>query len=681
MHYYIITLLLLSLNYGYSQKNFKSKETVIKSGNTVLTINSKTETKLDIIGISKPLITQYYESERLIPVTGKISNFEIQNILTYTKEDITQYTIIAKNKDGIKKIMTYLTDLRFSGLIEVNVEYINQGNKTQDIKGWSNHTYSLESNGDHPSFYAFIGSSTSARENWIQPIDSFYWKKNFMGMNNSDYGGGIPVLDVWRKDIGIAIGHLGMSPKQISFPLIKSRYSSTAEIMADFEYPETIAFKPKDTLTTIKTFIYTHTGDCFSSLRIYSSRMQSQGFHIPKSPENAYFPQWCAWGYERTFTVDEILQTLPKVKELGFKWVTIDDGYQTTEGDWMVNQQKFPGGSAQMKALVDSIHQYNLLAQLWWAPLAISPDSKLFRNHPDYTLKTKDWAPQYITWWDAYYMAPTDTGVIRVSLEDLRMFIRDWGFDGLKLDGQHMNAVPPDYGDHSIKYPEQACEELPMFFDTLYTTAESLKKNVLIQHCPCGTCMSYFNLGGTNQTVSSDPLNSLQIRQKNKVYKAISPQIAYFGDHVELSDKGDDFATTIGIGAVPGSKFTWPLPNPNVEAPGFLLTPEKEILWKHWLDIYNKYYLSKGEYLGQLYDIGYDKPEVHVIKKDDLIFYAFYADHWEGVVAFKGLDKFKSYSIWDYVNNKKLGQVTGTRPTYEAKFDRSLLVYLKREDK
>ena len=33
---------------------------------------------------------------------------------------------------------------------------------------------------------------------------------------------------------------------------------------------------------------------------------------------------------------------------------------------------------------------------------------------------------------------------------------------------------------------------------------------------------------------------------------------AYAGDHVELSDNGDDFASTIGIGAVVSTKFTWP---------------------------------------------------------------------------------------------------------------------------
>ena len=39
--------------------------------------------------------------------------------------------------------------------------------------------------------------------------------------------------------------------------------------------------------------------------------------------------------------------------------------------------------------------------------------------------------------------------------------------------------------------------------------------------------------------------------------------------------------------------------------------------------------LPTGVYLGHLYDIGFDRPEAHVIKKDDNMYYAFYADSYE----------------------------------------------------
>jgi alpha-galactosidase len=187
--------------------------------------------------------------------------------------------------------------------------------------------------------------------------------------------------------------------------------------------------------------------------------------------------------------------------------------------------------------------------------------------------------------------------------------------------------------------------------------------------------MSFFNMATTNQVVSSDPLSSWQIRLKGKVYRALVPQIAYYGDHVELSDGKDDFATTIGIGGVPGTKFTWPADNPHA-SDSYLLTPEKERIWKKWFSLYNDMMLSKGKYLGGLYDIGFDRPEAHVIEKDGAMHYAFYADRWDGTVEFRGLDPSRDYSVFDYVNGKDLGTVSGTSPSTDLAFEGSLLVRL-----
>ena len=61
--------------------------------------------------------------------------------------------------------------------------------------------------------------------------------------------------------------------------------------------------------------------------------------------------------------------------------------------------------------------------------------------------------------------------------------------------------------------------------------------------------------------------------------------------------------------AVPGKKFTWPTDNPYATEGKFVVTTENEEYWKKWINIYNRLKLSEGNYLGDLYDIGYDKPE------------------------------------------------------------------------
>jgi alpha-galactosidase len=238
------------------------------------------------------------------------------------------------------------------------------------------------------------------------------------------------------------------------------------------------------------------------------------------------------------------------------------------------------------------------------------------------------------------------------------------------MDGQHMNGVALDY---SLDNPESAPEKLPDFFQMIYDEARSIKPNAVVENCPCGACMSYFNMASMNQAVSSDPLSSWQVRHKGKTYKALVPNTAYYGDHVELSDNANDFASSFGIGAVLGTKFTWPKDNPYA-GNSYLLTPEKEKIWKKWFSLYDEKMLSRENYLGDLYDLGYDKPETHVIKKEETLYYAFYDSDWNGEITFKGLDEETTYRVRDYFNNKDLGEISKSKPVLNTSFKNFLLI-------
>jgi alpha-galactosidase len=88
--------------------------------------------------------------------------------------------------------------------------------------------------------------------------------------------------------------------------------------------------------------------------------------------------------------------------------------------------------------------------------------------------------------------------------------------------------------------------------------------------------------------------------------------------------------------------------------------------------------ISRGQYRGDLYDIGFDLPETHVIQKNKELYYAFYAKHWSGRVELRGLQD-GSYRIIDYVNNKDLGKVHGPKATLSAEFTQHLLIEARPE--
>jgi len=579
--------------------------------------------------------------------------------------------ILRESKSNIKQYQTVTESEQWPGLKVVETYYVNKGQPVT-VLGYRMQEHTIQAM--DTVMWSLQPSSSNARMDWVLPVRPGFYKENYLGMNNSDYGGGIPVLDIWDREKGLAIGLFEPVLHDISM-LVEWKGDGKSITMAlEYKYPEPVLMNTGDTLFTYRTFAYEHAGDFYNALRMFSEYMQqNMGVQLPESEPEAFEPVWCAWGYERTFTMNEVIGTLDKVAELGFQWVDVDDGYQIAEGDWETNA-RFPGGDKDMRHLADEIHKRGMKAKLWWAPLAADPGTSCLKSHPEMMLKTDEWAPEYITWWDSYYLSPVNPVTVAYTRNLVDRFLRVWDFDGLKIDGQHLNCCLPDYNEASeLDDPRQSYEQLPSFFTAIYDTARALKPNAVVQICPCGCAVNYYLLPTFNQAVASDPTSSKQIRMKRKAYAAMAPELAFYGDHIELSDNGNDFATQIGIGAVIGTKFTYPKDNPNASE-SFLLTSEKEQLIKKWMKIWKEHNLVHGEYLN-LYTWGYDYPEAHVIRQNDALYYAFYADEFEGEIELRGLDKNLHYIAEEYTADEpKSYEIDGANPRLSVSFTRNMLL-------
>ena len=559
------------------------------------------------------------------------------------------------------------------GLEVVETYFVNEG-KPVTVKAYELCRTEVEAKDS--VVWSLQPTSTNARLDWVLPVKEGFEKQNYLGMNNSDYGGGIPVVDLWQKDGGIAIGLFEPVLRMISMPVEWKRYDNKVTMVLRYDLPEAVELAKGDTLRCYKAFRYTHKGDYFNTLRTFSEYMQAnEGVEMKPSEPEAFEPVWCAWGYGRPFKMNMVLGTLDKVAELGFTWVDVDDGYQIAEGDWNTNEL-FPGGDADMRHITNEIHKRGLKAKLWWAPLAADPDTKLVKEHPEMLLLTDEWAHEYITWWDSWYLSPVNPAVDAYTRDLLNMFLRTWNFDGLKIDGQHLNCCLPDYNETSgLNNAWEAPEQMPTYFGKVYDEARAIKPNAVIQVCPCGCAVNYFLVPQINQAVASDPMSSCQVRMKRKAYAAMAPGLAYYGDHVELTDHANE----IGTGSVIGTKFTWPKDNPDWTEGPFLLTPEREALIKKWMKIYKENNLARGEYLN-LYTWGYDYPEAHVIRQNDALYYAFYIDDdpaFEGTLELRGLDPDKNYIAIEYAADEPVEfEVSGADPKIQVNFERSYLLKL-----
>jgi alpha-galactosidase len=551
----------------------------------------------------------------------------------------------------------------------------------------------VSANAQPYDMWSFQGSSYDWGKDDIQKLVRTSAQPNLMGEAvKGGYGGGIPVVAVWTASVGEAIGHVETLPWTLSMPL---KVDADGRVNASISIPINSDLKPGDAYSTPRSFVAVYSGDFYEPLRLWSSVLQKEGWDIPKPSNEAYNVSWCGWGYEFNVTPKQMLGTVPKLKEMGIKWATLDDRWFDTYGDWNPRNETFPGDS--IKQMVDDFHKQGIYAQLWWLPLGAEDGqgkweshkyivSKVAKEHPDWFILDKNGKHGRMTR-DLAALCPAVPEVQSYFKQLTEKFIRDWGFDGSKLD--NIYSVPACYNPaHHHKSPQDSVNAMADVYKIIFETTRAIKPESVTQACPCGTPPSLAWLPFIDQAVTADPVGAVQVRRRIKMYKALlGPKSAVYGDHVELSEMsrvgkdgwsehGTDFASTLGTGGVPGTKFVWPDPGPKFKPVN--LTTEKEEHWKKWLALYNQKMLSKGDFR-DLYVYGYDVPEAYAIEKDGNMYYAFFADGgkpFNGEVELRGL-KPGTYDVIDYVDGKNMGTVqaeSGKAPRFKAQFAGHLLL-------
>ena len=90
------------------------------------------------------------------------------------------------------------------------------------------------------------------------------------------------------------------------------------------------------------------------------------------------------------FDTDKLVSFAERAKEVGIDMLVMDDGWfgrrdndKSSLGDWWVNEDKLPGGLGE---LIRRVNALGLKFGIWYEPEMISPDSDLFRAHPDWCL-------------------------------------------------------------------------------------------------------------------------------------------------------------------------------------------------------------------------------------------------------------------------------------------------------
>ena len=155
---------------------------------------------------------------------------------------------------------------------------------------------------------------------------------------------------------------------------------------------------------------------------------------------------WCSWyTFYGENTAGNVLDNVQAIDDLDLPLnvILIDDGYQTTIGDWFsLNEKRFPQG---METVTREIQAAGHQVGIWTAPFGAAEDSELFRQHPHWFLQDETGAPTvgWVHWGKpCYALDCTHPEVLDWLSNTFRHLRREWGIDFFKIDFLFAAAVP-----------------------------------------------------------------------------------------------------------------------------------------------------------------------------------------------------------------------------------------------
>ena len=186
------------------------------------------------------ILGAFAPSETIQILNANISDF---SIVAHKRESVRDQlgsgsrTVITDAAKSFKKVEAVTMYDAFPRMAFVDVEYTNTGTDDLQVSGWTNQHYSISSDGTakQPALWSYQSGSYENRPDWVLPLAPGFKQENFMGMNASDYGGGTPVVDVWRRDVGLdgRLYHLPRGPRIARRRSLPGDLRETARHLAD----------------------------------------------------------------------------------------------------------------------------------------------------------------------------------------------------------------------------------------------------------------------------------------------------------------------------------------------------------------------------------------------------------------------------------------------------------------
>ena len=187
------------------------------------------------------------------------------------------------------------------------------------------------------------------------------------------------------------------------------------------------------------------------------------------------------------FNTEKLLDIARQASRLGIEMLVMDDGWfgnrfddNRALGDWFVNEEKLPGG---LKHLVDEVNKLGMKFGIWVEPEMISPDSDLYRAHPDWAIQIPGRTAGLAR--NQYVLDMSRTEIQDYIFDRIAAVLRSANIEYVKWD---MNRPLSDIGSFRLPADQQG-EVYHRFVLGMYRLQERLVTefpHILLENCSGG---------------------------------------------------------------------------------------------------------------------------------------------------------------------------------------------------
>ena len=314
--------------------------------------------------------------------------FEVQKV------DVTETSITAISKDTQAALeVTVVFEFVGSGVLEIRQSVKNLGATDFVLDG-------LEVVLPLPDRAAesmdFTGRWVKERQPQRRDIQSGYWvRESREGRSSHDYtilqlamtrGADYQSGEVWSLGLGFS----GNSRHAIEQAQSGRKFISAGELLL----PGEIVLAAGEAHEAPSVYaIYSDEGIDGISDRSYSW-LRSRKIH-PSSPRPLTLNVWEAVYFDHN--LEKLSELADVAKQIGVERFVLDDGWFGSRrndlsglGDWQVSKAVWPEG---LGPLIKKVKSLGMQFGLWFEGEMVNPDSELYRNHPDWILRSHDRVP------------------------------------------------------------------------------------------------------------------------------------------------------------------------------------------------------------------------------------------------------------------------------------------------